>query len=161
MIRRYLPVILIAFFLTAGACCPYYFVNKAGETDAADLAAELQKILDQTKFYPYSDKRSVFDCSNSTALLYDILTAKGYRCEIITGIDSFMFFIRVFDGNVDNGHAWLIAEKEGHKFWIESTLKMIMPPSFFRKYFVRLRFETLEDARYFFKLLGCEDEWAY
>lgn len=123
---------------------------------------ELNALL-QTVSFPQELEMNVFDCSNSTAYMYDFLTAKGYKCTIATGVESLWRLI--FGGPLGRGHAWLIAEKNGKKFIVESTTRIVADPRDYKEYFWQMRFDSPEEAKNFWKNWGLSEgspgEWDY
>ncbi len=147
-------LLILAFcvaFLAACAGCVYTAINKE-EIPTPEMVGELTMILDEISYGRYYEV-NVFDCSNQTAFLYDVLTTKGYRCEIMMGAVSIW--------KIGGGHAWLIAEKEGKKFWIEPTMRKIVQPDFYDEFPVRICVYSLKFLRVLFIIFGYPYEWDY
>ncbi len=104
-----------------------YFIVAGMERPDASAAAELHKIIREIS-RPWEYELGVFDCSNQAAFLYDYLSLKGYKCEIFIGWRPWWRW-----------HSWLIAEKDGKKFWIEVTLKEIVSADYYREYLIVYR----------------------
>ena len=142
-------IIILAVLIFFAAGCVYMNTRK-GEKPTVKMKAELQTLLNSVSYSPHSNERSVFDCSNKTAYLYDFLTRRGYNCTIMTGANS-----------ANEWHAWLIAEKKGKKFWIESTLKLIVWPGYFQEYTLRFSFRSLKEVKRLAAIIGFGGDWDY
>lgn len=151
--KRLLLVSLLVILVASG-CSHLFFNNSNGPTPEA--RQELQALLNSVSFEPYANKKSIFDCSNATAVLFDFLSSHGYQSKIMTGMG-----LEISKNSIFVFHAWLIVEKNGVKFWIESWNKEIVPPAYFNKYFLRLSFNSIEDAKEWSDFLGIGDEWNY
>ncbi|MBU1092055.1 hypothetical protein KKA27_04310 [Patescibacteria group bacterium] len=146
-LRKTVLLFIGLFFVTN---CASLKVKKENIPDKKAVL-ELIKILDKVD-YKRKTKLGFFDCSNQSALLYDLLTQKGYKCKIMVGAKF------VID---DESHAWIVAEKDKKVFFVEPTLKRIANPHYYEKFIIRVQFETLKEVRELFSTFGFSDEWEY
>lgn len=155
MKRLFLSAVICILFLSGG--CAGINLNVKDTEKRAEEKMKLIKILDEIS-YPRSFEENVFDCSNQTALLYDFLTQKGYKCTIIAG----WTFLSFFGFTTDGAHAWLAAEKNGEKFWVSPIGKTVVPFESYQKYWIRLYFYSLKEAKEHSKIMGWGfKEWEY
>jgi hypothetical protein len=152
--RKYRVILAIfTFFLVAG--CVHLAV-KADEKPDIDETSKLQNFLDEISYQGHWEYYlGTFDCSNMTALLYDFLTEKGYKCKIIFGINPSSLFVAY------GWHVWLIAEKNGKKFWIEPIWKSIVSPDNFKNYTIKICLGSLKRAKRLSRIIGLSHEWDY
>ncbi len=149
--KKLLILAFCAVFLVVWAGCTYVVINKE-EIPTPEMALELTAILNGISYGRYYEE-GVFDCSNQTAFLYDVLTTKGYKCEIMMATFSIW--------TIGSGHAWLIAGKEDKKFWIEAVMKKIVQPDFYDEFPVRICVYSLKFLRVLFAIFGYPHEWDY
>ncbi len=156
---RYLTLVV---FLFSAVCGCAHLKIKPEETPAFEERVQLNVLLSEVS-YP-EHKYDVYDCSNMSAYLYDFLTARGYRCVLYLGALNPGQLI-FGDAYGDHGHAWLSAEKNGKIFFVESTIKIVMPPDWYDHYSLRLRFDSLDAVKKFWKRTGLslffKNEWEY
>ncbi len=143
------------FVLFLIAACVYSALKPDEKTDINEYQ-KLQSILDKISYRGCWDYQlGVFDCSNQTAFLYNFLTAEKYKCKIIFGISLSSIF------TASGWHVWLIAEKNGKKFWVESTTKQIVFPDAFKYYDVKICLGSLKQAKKLSRLIGLSNQWDY
>jgi hypothetical protein len=141
--------------LLIAICALFWIVScasleiKQSERPDIETIIEFEKILREIS-QPWEYEKNVFDCTNQTAYLYDYLTQKGYACKIIVGWKLLWKW-----------HAWLIAEKDGKKFLVESVYRISVSPDYFKDCIIRIRFNSLEKAKKVYKLFGSLGEWDY
>lgn len=144
---------IFALFLIT-ACV--HLALKPDEKANVDESQKLQNILDEISYRGcWEYQLGVFDCSNQTALLYNLLTMDGYKCEIIFGIN----FSSIFTSS--GWHVWLIAEKTGKRFWVESVTKQIVSPDAFKHYIIQIRLGSLKQAKRLSRIIGLSHQWDY
>lgn len=150
--RALINIFLLFIFLSG---CVHSAI-KSAEIPDIDEYLRLQNILDGISYRGcWEYQLGVFDCSNQTALLHDFLTAKGYECNIVLGINpSLLFYGRGW-------HVWLIAEKNGKKFWIESVIKKIVSFDDFEHYTVKINLGSLKRAKKLSRLIRLSYNWDY
>ena len=155
----FVSVVLI-FLLSAG--CSHLAIKpdlslRPEEVPDKNETEELNSLLD-TVVYSKQYELDVFDCSNMTACVYDFLTARNYKCVIILGTNSLWRLI--FGGELGRGHAWIIAKKNGKKFWVEATSRSIAPSDWYDEYFWQLHFNSLKELKEFWIRWNLpEGEW--
>jgi hypothetical protein len=141
---------------------PDFMPDKYEVLYSEDTAWELYKILSDVDFSGRKYEKYNFDCTNMSAYLFDYLREKGYECTIIVGFRNFFDIFKTFS---DEGrHAWIIAEKNGNFFVVESTSLEIKKPddlSCYEEYRIRFYFKSLFFLRFITSLAGKPDEWAY
>lgn len=157
MERMVFACLVLFFFLTG---CAHLEV-KPEEIPSADEIAELQKVLDEISYRGCWDYQlEVFDCSNQSAFLYNMLMIEGYKSNIIFGINPSSLSLP------EGWHAWLIASKNGKKFWIEPTVKGVVTPDNYRRYAVKIRLGSLKRAKRITRIIFIIDwffpkQWDY
>ena len=140
--------VLMVIMLMAVGCVHLPIIINEEENPDSEAVAELTKLLDGIS-YPGEYKFGFFDCSNESALLYDYLSQKGYKCKIMVGWKPLWRW-----------HSWLIAEKNGKKFWIESTKKEIVCTHSFAEYLI-VYAGSLEIIKKISIITGSSREWKY
>ena len=159
----FVSAVLFLFF-SALTGCVHLAINpdlslKPEEMPTAEEIGELNSLLD-TVVYSRQYEMDVFDCSNMTAFMYDFLTARNYKCVIISGTTSLWRLL--FGGELGRGHDWIIAEKNGKKFWVEATSRSIAPSNWYDEYFWQLHFNSLKEAKKFWRGWHLpKGEWDY
>jgi len=149
--------ILLVVFLFLSSCghATRYLVgkNEGDEKMKEMLIMELNHVS-----FPHAYILNFYDCSNMTAFLYVYLTQRGYKCTIITGAKSLS---GLFNGD---GHAWLVVEKDGKKFVVDSVEKTVVSVAYHNKYkwqVVWRSLKILQSLEPIFNFFGFENEWAY
>lgn len=163
--KRFFLLFVVVFLLFQLSACAHlkikpdmWFVPE--ETPDKRMIEELNGLLNAVS-YPKKYELDVFDCSNMSAYMHDFLTARGYKCAIFLGTTSLRRLI-FGKGDFGRGHAWLLAEKHGKKFWVEATARLIAPPDWYEPYCWQLRFNSLEELKEFWKSWHLpEGEWAW
>lgn len=146
--------VVLSLILLLFAGCAHLAINpgfslKPEEAPAKEEIEELNALLDAV-VYPRKYEVGVFDCSNMTAYMYDFLTGKNYKCTIVLGTTSLWRLI-FGDELVGRDHAWLIVQKNGKKFLVESTSRVIGTPDWYDDYFWQLRFNSLKELKRFWR----------
>ncbi|MCF7835984.1 MAG: hypothetical protein K9M15_02590 [Candidatus Marinimicrobia bacterium] len=144
---KVVSLLLCIFFLV---CCSSLEIKKENYPSDQERK-ELEYILKHLDYgRPY--KEGVFDCSNQSALLYDFLSARDYKCKIIVGFEQLIGGVR---------HAWVVAEKNGKIFIIEPVYKCLVTTNRYKGYTLQIEFDSLENLRSFCSFFGFENEWKY
>jgi hypothetical protein len=127
-----------------------------------DAVRELEDVLSGVNFDGRSYERGFFDCSNMSAYLFDYLQTKGYECAIVVGVRKFFDIFKVFSD--EGGHSWIIVEKNGCVFFVESTRLGVISPDnliFYSEYIFRFYFKSLRFLKFITTLVGNPREWEY
>lgn len=152
MRKLFLSGLLLALLLSAGCV---HLAARPEEKPDFGAVWELGRLLGGISYRDWKYERQVFDCTNMSAYLYEYLTVRGYDCKIVVGAVYPWGFL------TGQCHAWLIVRKDGQKFLVEPVEKRPASPADFRKYLFRFGFDSLEEARKFYRIFGQEGEWAY
>ncbi len=140
--------VLAAVMLTVIGCVHLPIMREQEEKPSNEAIAELIFLLEAISYHREYQKY-IFDCSNMSAFLYDYLSQKGYKCKIMAGWKPLWRW-----------HSWLVAEKNGKKFWIESIRKEIVCTHYFEWYFVAYS-GSLEMIKKISERIGFSYEWKY
>ncbi|MDP3051933.1 MAG: hypothetical protein Q8N42_00310 [bacterium] len=140
--------VLAAVMLMIAGCVHLPITREQEEKPSDEAIAELTLLLEAIP-HSWQYQKHVFDCSNMSAFLYDYLSQKGYKCRIMTSWKPLWRW-----------HTWLVAEKKGKKFWIESTKKEIVCTHYFEWHFIAYS-GSLEMIKKISKIIGFSDEWKY
>ena len=151
MYKRFLLCLFLGLFCWC-SCAHFGPGQKEGvyPEEVMDLLMDLNKI----SYWPYRFVEHEFDCSNMAALLYDLLTDRGYKCQLVIGLNILKFF--------KSAHVWLIVEHKGKEFLVDAVSKAVVKKSFFIKYVFRKKFSSLKELRQcHIKHSGNPNEWEY
>ena len=141
-------VFLTVIALMIVGCVHLPIIINEEEKPSIHAIAELTLLLEEvSRSWEY--EKYIFDCSNMSAFLYDYLSKKGYKCKIMMGWKPLWRW-----------HVWLVAEKDGKKFWIESIGRKVACTHNFEWYFVFYS-GSLETIKEIFNSIGFSYEWKY
>lgn len=160
----FVSAVLFLIFWGSAAGCVHLVIKpdlslKLEEVPDQKAIEELNLLLDAV-VYPRQYEMNVFDCSNMTACMCDFLTAKNYRCVIVLGTNSLWRLL--FGDELGRGHVWIIAEKNGKKFWVESTTRATAASFSYGEYFWQLHFNSLKELKKFWERWHLpKGEWDY
>ena len=141
-------VFLTVIALMIVGCVHLPIIINEEEKPSIHAIAELTLFLEEvSRSWEY--EKYIFDCSNMSAFLYDYLSKKGYKCKIMMGWKPLWRW-----------HVWLVAEKDGKNFWIESVYKEIACIHSFGGYLV-LYSGSLKKVKKFFEIINFSHEWKY
>ena len=153
-------ILLMAFLAPVIFCGTIYFFPlnrtvKDEELPSLKMVNELTELVAKAPYKMGDYEWGVFDCSNESALIHDFLTAHGYHCTIVIGVRfEWEWFSVVL-------HAWIIAEKNGKKMWVNASGKDVVYQGYYEDYFVLAHFKSLLKLQILATLFFLPHEWEY